>query len=93
MHRVNDRRAVVLLCPLVHECHVADASRIQDKKIGGRSYPTVDASHLIWIKQIMDAAYYDPEFIKTIWTGLPPEPQRPPAFWMNMLFENTGIAL
>jgi hypothetical protein len=93
MHRVNDRRAVVLLCPLVHECHVNDSERIAEKKIGGRSYPTIDASHLLWIKQIMDPGFYDPEFYSRIWTGSPPDPKRPPAYWMNMLFENTGLSL
>ena len=93
MHRVNDRRAVVLLCPLAHECHIANSVRIPEKKINGKVYPTIDASHLLWIKQIMDAGYYDMEFLERVWIGKPPEPQRPPQFWLDMLFENTGLEL
>lgn len=93
MHRVNDRRAVVLLCPLAHECHVNDRVAIPTKRINGREYPTVDASNLMWIKQIMDSAYYDRDYLLHIWTGLPPEPARPHSYWLNMLFENTGMSL
>jgi hypothetical protein len=93
MHRVNDRRAVVLLCPLAHECHVHDRVAIPTKHINGREYPTIDAANLMWIKQIMDHAYYDRDYLRHIWTGMPPEPARPSNFWLNMLFENTGMSL
>jgi hypothetical protein len=77
----------------VHECHVADSKKVETKKIGSKEYPTVDASHLLWAKLMMDPAYFDKEFLDRIWTGAVPEPQRPPAFWMNMFFENTGVSL
>lgn len=93
MHRANDRRAVVLLCPLAHECHIADRSKISEKKINGRVYPTIDSGNLIWLKMIMDSEYYDPDYLECVWNGKPPEPERPPGFWMNMLFENTGLEL
>lgn len=93
MFRANDRRAVVLLCPLVHECHVADSSKIPVKKVNGKEYPTVDASHLLWVKQMMDPGYYDRDFLQKIWTGAVPEPQRPPQFWTNMFFEMTGVPI
>lgn len=93
MFRVNDRRAVVLLCPLAHECHVHDRVAIPTKRINGKEYPTVDAANLMWIKQIMDPNFYDPEFVTRIWTGTPPEPAKPHSFWLNMLFENTGLSL
>lgn len=93
MLRVNDRRAVVLLCPLVHDCHVANSTKIPTKKINGTVYPTVDASHLLWVKQMMDPGYFDIEFLQKVFTGAVPEPQRPPQFWMNMFFENTGVNL
>jgi len=67
--------------------------RIPEKKVNGKVYPTIDASHLIWLKSIMDSEYYDPEFLARIWVGKPPEPQRPPQVWLNMLFENTGLEL
>lgn len=93
MVRVNDRRAVVLLCPLAHECHVAHCERIKEKKVNGKIYPTIDASHLIWVKSVMDAEFYDHAYLQRIWNGTPPEPQRPPNFWLNMMFENTGLEL
>jgi hypothetical protein len=47
----------------------------------------------MWIKQIMDHAYYDRDYLRHIWTGMPPEPARPSNFWLNMLLENTGMSL
>lgn len=91
--RLNDRRAVVLLCPLAHLCHVADASKLNRFTVNGAKYPTVDSSHLIWIKQRMDPEYYDPVYIARMWNGNPPEPKRPPMFWLDRLQSNTGLFL
>lgn len=89
--RVDDRRAVVLLCPLAHDCHVSDSDRFTTKTICGKDYPTIDERHTLWIKREMDPDHYDPDFLSKIWIGNLPEPQEPPAFWNEWLFDNQHI--
>ncbi len=93
MIRVDDRRAVVLLSPLAHECHVHDRRAMSRKRINTVWYPTIDAANLIWIKQVFDPEFYDPSYIERIWTGTPPSPERPPAEWLALYTKNTGIIL
>ena len=91
--RVDDRRAVIVLCPLVHDLHVSDSDRMPTKTISGICYPTIDERHTLWIKQKMDKEFYDEEFLAAIWIGNLPEPNRPPDRWMQELYKNQGIIL
>jgi hypothetical protein len=58
--------------------------------ICGRDYPTIDERHTLWIKREMDGKL-DMEFLKSIWIGNPPEPEKPLKFWNDMFFNVTGI--
>jgi|GEM_PF-5382407 len=87
--RVIDDRAVILLCPRCHDCHVSDSNAFSAKTINGIEYPTIDERHTIWIKQDVDGKV-DIEFLKTFWIGIPPEPERPPDFWCKRFTDNTG---
>jgi hypothetical protein len=91
--RVDDRRAVVLLCPLVHSCHVSDADRFPFVSINGESLPTIDERHTLYVKRVFDAKYFDMDFLKTIWIGVPPEPERPPEYWCKQMYANQGVML
>jgi len=89
--RVDDRRAVIMLSPLAHQLHVSDASRVSEMTIGGVVYPTIDERHTIWIKKKVDPEYYDRAFLHGIWIGRPPEAERPPDYWCEAFYNNTGI--
>lgn len=89
--RVDDRRAVVCLCPLLHELHVANSGRMPEKKIGGKIYPTIDNSHTVWIKSVFDPEYYEPKFLEMLWNGNPPSPKVLPEFWLTAIKDNIGL--
>lgn len=91
--RLDDRRAVVLLCPFAHDLHVANAQRLPKKKIGGVYYPTFDASHLLWIKRFFDKDYYDVKFLEEMWNHTLPHPTKPDSFWIELLRANKGLRL
>lgn len=93
MHRVDDRRAVVLLCPLAHDLHVANRHAIPSKKIGGVHYPTIDAGNMLWLKKTFDPKFYDPKYLQSIWTGSLPSACRPDKMWLDMLLNNKGLKL
>lgn len=91
--RVDDRRAVICLCPLLHRLHVTCRKRIPYMTINGREFPTIDNANAIWIKSVWDPEYYDEEFIKLIWTGNPPEPEAPSTRWLREMNDNVGMML
>lgn len=91
--RVDDRRAVVVLCPIAHDCHVSNSDAFPCKTINGITYPTIDERHTLYLKQVFDPAFYDEEFLSKIWIGRLPEPQRPPDAWCAMMLNNRGIIL
>lgn len=91
--RVNDRRAVVLLCPLAHRCHVSDSDKYPMLNINGEWLPTIDERHTLFVKKVFDADYYDIDFLKTIWIGNPPEPERPPEYWCEKMYRHQGFML
>ncbi len=93
MLRTDDRRAVVLLCPLVHELHVANSDRLPFKTIHSRKYPTVDARHLLWAKKHFDPEYYDEDYLESIWKLRLPDPEPPPSYWIESLLVHQGITL
>lgn len=90
---MDDRRAVIVMCSLAHKCHVSNADRHPTMNIMGDEWPTIDERHTLWLKQRIDAKYYDLPFLRSIWIGEPPEPERPPEFWMEKLQANQGIML
>ena len=89
--RVDDRRAVVVLCPLVHRVHVSDSDAHPEMHVAGQLLPTIDERHTLWVKRAFDPEWYDEEFLSTVWVGNLPEPQRPPEYWMRQLFTNQGV--
>ena len=76
---------------MCHDLHVSDSERHPIKYIGDGHYPTHDERHSLWVKRLMDPDYYDVDFLRTIWIGEPPVPERPPEWYMENLFQNTGI--
>lgn len=62
--RVEDRRAVNLLCPSCHRVHQ-------------HSGPQLSNAHMLWLKRERDPGYWDPSFISWFWIGIPPEPVEP----------------
>jgi hypothetical protein len=91
--RVDDARAVVLLCSLCHELHVSDCTRLTHKTICGSAYPTIDERHTLWLKKYFDPEYYDESFLGRIWIGIPPDPERPPYYWLQEMSKNQGVVL
>jgi len=91
--RVDDRRAVGVLCSLAHRCHVSNSGRHKKMTINGVEYDCFDSRHMLYLKQRFDVRYYDRGFLSTVWIGSVPEPVRPPESWMEMLFKNQGILL
>lgn len=83
----------MLLCPLVHQLHVADSERLPKKRINGKPYPTVDSSHLLFAKKFFDEDYYDEIYLNDVFLGLAPKPQQPDSFWIEMMLNNQGIEL
>lgn len=73
--RALDRRAVNLLCPLCHTLHSHTGGRLH--RIGGVEFPQLSNANMLWIKHAFDVEYYDPEYLRTLWIGLVPEPVKP----------------
>lgn len=93
MHRVDDIRMVVCLCPLLHELHVDDRVRLPQKTICSNVFPTIDNANMLWIKQTFDAEHWNSEFVEQCWNGTPPQPEKLDAFWINKIENNQGIVL
>lgn len=89
--RLDDARAVILLCPRCHALHVSDMDRLSTKTISGKEYPTIDESVSLWLKRECDKERYDPGYLQQYWIGELPEPRKPPAYWNNEYFRATGI--
>ena len=89
----DDRRAVLPLCPLCHDLHVSDSERYAKKWIAGKEWPTIDASHTLWLKREFDEEYYDTDFLQEYWIGQVPDPVAPPLFWRQMMLRNQGLML
>ncbi len=89
--RVDDRRAVVVLCSLAHRLHVSDADRLPTAVINGTEYPTIDERHTLYIKKCFDREFFDRSFLQGVWIGRVPEPKRPPDFWCEQMYNNQGI--
>jgi hypothetical protein len=91
--RVDDIRAVTLLCPQCHDCHVSDSDRLPSKTINGEELPTIDARHTIWLKEQLDPEHYDRAYLASIWIGIPPDPEEPPRHYQESFAIRTGIYL
>ena len=89
--RVDDRRAVVVLCSLAHRCHVSDADRHPWMHINGEHWPCIDERHTLWLKAWMDPEWYDEQFLRSIWIGALPTPKRPPEIWQKEMYKNRGV--
>lgn len=90
--RVDDRRAIVLLCPLAHMCHVSNADGMEFA-ICKQRWPAIDARHTLYLKQKFDPEYYDRAWLQDIWIGQLPQAVKPPQFWLSILYNNTGLLL
>jgi len=91
--RTDSIKAVTLLCPICHDCHVSDSDRLPFKHINGKEYPTIDARHTIFLKQNIDPDNYDPIYLASIWIGIPPNPEPPPKVYLDSLANFQGIFL
>jgi hypothetical protein len=88
--RVEDARAVTLLCSRCHKCHVSDSDQHPTQNFYGIDYPTIDERHTLWLKEKMEG-WIDWDFLCTIWIGLPPATQRPPEYWCREFTKHLGI--
>ena len=93
MFRINDRRMVICLSPLLHHLHVADRKKIPRMSVAGREWPTIDNANAIWIKSVWDPDYFDPDFIEEAWNGKPPTPEPPHEYWAKLLNDNVGMKI
>ena len=75
MVRVEDVRAVVILCSLCHRLHVHHGGQIQ--VVAGESHHDLSDANLLWLKRERDPANWDLDFIASKWIGIPPEPVEP----------------
>lgn len=91
--RVDDRRAVVVMCSLAHKLHVSNSDRLPSAVINGAEYPTIDERHTLYVKRYFDRKCFDINFLQTIWIGKVPDPKRPPDFWCELMYKNQGIML
>jgi len=91
--RIDDIRAVTLLCSRCHKLHVSDSDRLPTMNINGIDYPTIDARHTLWIKMKLDREYYDRKFLAEFWIGTVPIPEKPPNFFLEELAKNQGLAI
>lgn len=91
--RTDSIKAVTLLCPLCHDCHVSDSDRLPYKHINGKQYKTIDARHTIFLKLHIDPEHYDPDYLASIWIGIPPDPEPPDICYLNSLGNLQGIFL
>lgn len=89
--RVDDRRAVTLLCSRCHLCHQNHAGGTMN--IGGIDYPTIDARHTLWLKMKMDRKFYDRKFLAEYWIGTVPIPEPPPSFFLEEMARHQGLVL
>jgi len=91
MVRLDDRRQVICLCPLLHMLHVANRGNTDTMKIGGTVYPTIDNANALWIKKIFDPSYYDESFLEKTWKSRLPEPLPLDRYWLARLRDNIGM--
>ena len=89
--RIDDRRAVTLLCSRCHKLHVNHAGGTMS--INGVDYPTIDARLTLWFKYKMDRKYYDRKFLAEFWVATLPIPEKPPSFFLEELAKNQGLFL
>ncbi len=75
--RREDRRAVVLLCPLCH------ASLDQRVSYPDDSRPRLTTNNAIWLKSIIDPEFYDLDFLKANSVRQDLEPEIPHEFYMS----------
>lgn len=90
MRRVDDIRAVVLLCPLAHELH---SVRQGTKRINGVEYPRLTNENVLFIKKWFDPDNYDSGFIEKHWRGRVPCPTAPHEWFRQQLLDNAGVRL
>ena len=79
--RRQDRRAVVLLCPL---CHLGGyhGERIITCERDGQ-WPKLLREHLLWLKHAFDPEYYDRQFLQSNTVSLLPLMHKPPIVYLD----------
>lgn len=75
--RQEDRRAVVLLCPLCHN------SLDQRNSYPHDSRPRLTVEHAIWLKSVKDPEYYDLEFLIKNSIRIDLVPEIPPSYYLD----------
>lgn len=71
--RVEDRRAIVMLCSLCHRIHHGENLG----PLAGFRVP-LTLAHMLWLKREHDRSWYDVEFLQKHHVGRLPAPERPP---------------
>lgn len=74
--RVEDAKAVVLLCPVCHHggCHSERYAAEQDA-------PALTVANLLWLKQAFDKPRFELEFLQRHSVQILPEPEPLPAWY------------
>jgi hypothetical protein len=80
-------QCVNILCPLCHDLHC----NMEQRTIGGVTYPCISNANMLWLKQEMDPFHWDPEVVSRYWIGIPPDPVPPVAFWGQQYRDRRGV--
>lgn len=87
--RIEDVRAVVLLCRLCHSR--ATGARIAGCE--GRDWPPLTVAHLLWLKVRFDPSNYSREFLQRYTVQRLPRAARPPLVYRNAYHSRRGAVL
>lgn len=89
--RREDRRAVVLLCPLCHK----GGNHAERIVVNGTRYdrPRLELVHLLWLKLHFDRAFYDKQFLKLNSIRELPIARKPPLFYLREYARRRGSVI
>lgn len=84
MCRLEDRRAAIVLCGLCHLLHSTHGTGTAT--ICGVTVPRLSNGNVLWLKEVRDIAWWDPDWLQERWTGVMPA-RIPPADWFIQQYE------
>lgn len=85
MLRIEDRRAIVVLCPICHRAHGTNGGA--PRVICGILVPCLSNGAALFLKRLRDPFWWDPEWLESHWIGRLPELVEPDAWFMEQYQE------